>query len=204
MIPSSDQMASDSSPSSSRIRALRARPQAAWTRPAEGREHAQPPVADLIAEALDHDRAVGRHDPRRGLLLAQELDQVGGRPAVEVVVALQHLGVLVDGPAGERADGLAELARPPHAVALPERDGTRQPGGRGDDHPVASDLLDPPGARPEQEGLARPGLIDHLLVQLADPAPVGQSHRVEAAVGDRARVGDRRAGGRPGGPGSCP
>ena len=36
MIPSSDQIASDSSPSSSRIRALSASPQAAWTRPPNG------------------------------------------------------------------------------------------------------------------------------------------------------------------------
>ena len=36
MMPSSDQMASDSSPYSSRIRALSASPQAAWTRPPYG------------------------------------------------------------------------------------------------------------------------------------------------------------------------
>ena len=36
-----------------------------------------------------------------------------------------------------------------------------------------------------------PGLVDHLLVELADPAAVGQVDAVEAAVGDRAGVGDR-------------
>ena len=35
-----------------------------------------------------------------------------------------------------------------------------------------------------------PRLVDHLLVELADPAAVGQVDAVEAAVGDRAGVGD--------------
>ena len=69
------------------------------------------------------------------------------------------------------------------------------PGRRGDDHPVAGDLLDPPGGGAEQEGLARAGLVDHLLVELADPAAVGQVDAVEAAVGDRAGVGDRELAG---------
>ena len=50
------------------------------------RQHAQPPVADLVAEALDDDRAVARQHARRGLLLAQELEQVLRRERVEVVV----------------------------------------------------------------------------------------------------------------------
>ena len=36
-----------------------------------------------------------------------------------------------------------------------------------------------------------PRLVDHLLVELADAAAVGQVHAVEAAVGDRAGVGHR-------------
>ena len=76
MIPSSDQIASDSRPNSSRMRALSASAQAACTRPPYGREDAQPPVADLVAEALDDDRAVARDDARRLLLLAQEVEQV--------------------------------------------------------------------------------------------------------------------------------
>ena len=80
--------------------------------PAERRQHAQPPVADLVAEALDDDRAVGRAPrawppaaragTRRRLFAAR---------GVEVVVALEHLGRLVDRPARERADRLAELLR---------------------------------------------------------------------------------------------
>jgi hypothetical protein len=46
---------------------------------AERREHAQPPVADLVAEALDHDRAVARDHAGRGLLLAEVVEQVARR-----------------------------------------------------------------------------------------------------------------------------
>ena len=59
---------------------------------AERAEHAHAPVADLVAEALDHHRAVAGHHARGRLLLAQELEQVLGRELVEVVVALEHLG----------------------------------------------------------------------------------------------------------------
>ena len=54
---------------------------------AVGREDAQPPVADLVAEPLGDQRAVGRHDAGGRLLLAQEREQVGGGALVEVVVA---------------------------------------------------------------------------------------------------------------------
>jgi hypothetical protein len=38
---------------------------------AVGREDAEPPVADLVAEALEHDRALGGQHARGRLLLAQ-------------------------------------------------------------------------------------------------------------------------------------
>ena len=166
---------------------------------AERGEDAQPPVADLVAEALDDDRPVGRDHPGGLLLLGEELEQVAGRALVEVVVALEHLRRLVDRPPRERADRLAELLGASERVALPERHRAGKAGRRGDDHPVAADLLDAPRRRAEQERLAGAGLVDHLLVELADAAPVGQGDGVEAAVGDRAGVGDRQlAGARPG------
>ena len=66
--------------------------------PAVGRQHAQPPVADLVAEALDDDRAVRWDDARRILLLAQVGEQVRGGERVEVVVGLERLGVLARRP----------------------------------------------------------------------------------------------------------
>ena len=82
--------------------------------------------------------------------------------------------------------------RAPEAVALPERDRAGDARGGRDDHAVARDLLDPPRRGAEQEDLAGARLVDHLLVELADAAAVRKVDRVEAAVGDRARVGDRQ------------
>src|SRR4029079_5082211 len=65
----------------------------------------------------------------------------------------------------------------------------------GDDDAVAGDLLDPPGGGAEQEHLPGPGLVDHLLVELADAAAVGEVDAEEAAVGDRAGVRDRELAG---------
>ena len=88
--------------------------------------------------------------------------------------------------AHERAQRPAELERPSGLVALPER-GLRGLAGRGrDDHPVEGDLLDAPRGRAEHEALADAALVDHLLVELADPGTVGQEHAEQAAVGDRA------------------
>jgi hypothetical protein len=52
------------------------------------------------------------------------------------------------------------------------------------------DLRDPPRAGAEQEGIALPGLVDHLFVELSHPTAVGQNHAVEATVGDSPRIGD--------------
>ncbi len=160
--------------------------------PAEGRENAQTPVADLVAEALDDDRLVGWDDAGGRPLFAQIGDQVLRRQAVEVVVGGQLLRLGIDRLPGELADRPPQLRRPADAVAPPERDGAGGPRRRGDDHPVAGDLLDPPGGRSEEEGLARARLVDHLLVELADAAAVGKVDPVEAAVGDRPRIGHRQ------------
>ena len=100
--------------------------------------------------------------------------------------------------AGERADRRAQLGGPADAVAAPER----QPGGlagRGEDqHAVVGDLGDPPAGRAERDDVARPRLVDHLLVEFADARGLvgvrarGQVHREQPAVGDRAAGGDRQ------------
>ena len=148
--------------------------------PAERREDAQAPVADLVAEALHDDRAVARHDARGVLLLAQEGDQVLRGERVEVVRPGELLRLLLDRPARERADRLAQLLRPADAVALPERHGAGHARRGRDDDAVARDLLDPPARGAEQEDLARPRLVDHLLVELADPAAVREVDREQA------------------------
>ena len=92
----------------------------------------------------------------------------------------------------------APSARPsssgrPGPVALPKR-GLRGFARRGrDDDPIDGDLLDPPRRRAEHEALADPALVDHLLVELADPPAVGQENAEESAVGDRAAALHRDA-----------
>ena len=160
---------------------------------AVGREHAQAPVADLVAEALDHDRAVARQHARGRLLLAQVVEQVARRALVEVVVALAASPASCSTAQRENAPiASPELLRAPDRVALPERHRAGRAGRGRDDHAVAADLLDPPGRGAEQERLPGARLVDHLLVELADAPAVGERDRVQAAVGDRAGVGDRQ------------
>src|SRR5205823_2581342 len=146
---------------------------------------------DLVAESLDHDRPVGRQDARGLALLAEVLDEVARRARVEVVRLLELRRLAVDGPAGELPDSAPELDRAADAVAAPERDRAGRPRCGSADHAVARDLLDPPGGGAEQERLSRPGLVDHLLVELADPPAVGQVDAVEPAIRDRPGVRDR-------------
>ena len=83
---------------------------------AERRQHADAHVAELVAEALDRDRAIGRYGAGVRALLAEVGDQVAGGVGVEVVVGLQPSGgvggvvrELAIELAAERAERLAEL-----------------------------------------------------------------------------------------------
>jgi len=70
----------------------------------------------------------------RGLVGEADLLLTAGANATDpldpTLVALQHLGGLLDRPAREGADGLAQLLRAPDAVALPERHRARDARGR--------------------------------------------------------------------------
>jgi hypothetical protein len=54
---------------------------------AERREHDEPPVAQLVAEALDDDPPVGREGAGRLALVGEVREQVLGGQVVQVVVA---------------------------------------------------------------------------------------------------------------------
>ncbi len=190
---------------------------------AEGRQEADPPVAELVAEALQDDRPVRRQAARRLAFLDQVGEQVGSRPLVEIVVGPQpghgrRLGArpavrLGADFAGERAERPPELDRATHRVALPERDPARLAGCRRDEDPIVGDRLDAPGAGAEQDDFALARLVDHLLVQLAHPpttgttpvarpgrgpiAIVGQVDPEEATIGDRAARRDGHRSGVP-------
>ena len=86
---------------------------------AVGREHAQAPVADLVAEALDDDGAVGRDDARRVLLLAQVVEQVARRQLVEVVVGASFAGSISSAVRASAPISGLQLLRAADAVAVP-------------------------------------------------------------------------------------
>src|SRR4029453_3615624 len=96
--------------------------------------------------------------------------------------------------AEERAECPAELQGAALGVAVPERHLARLAPRRGDQDAVVGDVLDPPGRRPEQEHVADPGLVDHLLVQLAD-APSAGALGADDEDAERASAGDRAPAG---------
>ena len=186
----------------------RQRPGGVHGRAVGGVDH-QPPVAELVAEPLDEDRGVAGHDLGRRDLFADVAHQVGRRVVVEAAVGGARLRG-GDGQGreltGEGPDRLAELGGPTERVALPERQPPRDPRRRRDQHPVVGDVLDAPAGGAQGEDVAHAGLVDHLLVQLADPAAPRSfggracrdlaSHEEdpeEATVGDGAAAGDRQA-----------
>ena len=142
---------------------------------AEGREHAEAPVADLVAEALHHDRAVARHGAGRGGLVLEVGDQVRGGAPVEGALVAQAAGRALGAGrhelAREAPDGLAQLVRAADALALPERDGAGRPGRRRHHDPVAGDLLDAPRGGAEHERLARSGPRRPSPRRARPPAP---------------------------------
>src|SRR4029079_7175473 len=126
---------------------------------AERREDAKAPVADLVAEALDDNGAVGRNRTRGLFLFAQKGEQVPGRTLVQGVPAR----ALADGPFVVEADELArgpadrlpELEGAADAFALPEWDQAGDARSRRDKNAVARDLLDAPGRSAEEKRLGR-------------------------------------------------
>ena len=90
---------------------------------AERAEDADPPVADLVAEALDDDRAVVGHDAGGLGLLVEVLQQVGRGQLVEGVVLTQRRSVA--SPGGELAQLAHEGAERPAELERPARAGRR-------------------------------------------------------------------------------
>ena len=97
----------------------------------ERRQQHEPPVAQLVPEALDDDPPVGRQGADDLPLVLEVGDEVLGRELVEVVVRPQAVGRRL-APAGasvevvldladERPERPTQLDRPAERVAVPER-----------------------------------------------------------------------------------
>ena len=148
---------------------------------AERRQDADAPVAELVAEALDDDRAVVGHGARGLDLLGEVGDEVVGRRARRA--RPRRAGVRAPRsrrvPRSSRVN--APIARPSstgaRACRLPERQLAGLARGGDDDDAVARDVLDAPARGAQQEHLAAARLVDHLLVELADARAVGRGTR---------------------------
>ena len=149
----------------------------------ERREERQPPVAQLVAEALDDDPLVRGQGARSVALVLEVGDEILGRPLVEVVVLPQSLRGISPalGAAAqvrlhlpdERTQRATKLDRAADRVALPERELAGDAGRGADGHAVMPDLEDAPTAGSEHDHVAVHAgaqLVHHLLVELADPA----------------------------------
>ena len=162
---------------------------------AERGEEANAPVAELVAKSLDDKRFVGGEDAGRLALLANIAPKVGGGVGVETVVgaevALLGGGLHSADLADEGAECAAEFDGSPRSIAAPKGHLARLAGCRGDDDPIAGDLLDAPGRSAEEKGLAAACLVDHLLVEFADArTALAEVDREEAPVGNGPRVAE--------------
>src|SRR5439155_7641630 len=162
-------------------------------------------VAELVARALDDDRAVVRDLARRGGLVVEILQEVPRGERVEPLSAgeaRERRGArrgpqLADHP----SDAAPELERPSRGIAAPERHLAGLAGRGRHQDAIVSDLLHAPRRGAEEERLADARLEDHLLVELADArgarllhmgAPrlrtAGQEDPVEPTIGNGAAV----------------
>ena len=167
---------------------------------AERGQDADPPVAQLVAEAFDDDRPIVRDRAPGGFGLFVDVgDEVPRGALVEpdVLTEPAHHVVAPRGAelAREPPDRPAELDRSARTGRLPEGELPVLARRGNHDHAVARDVLDPPGARAEQDDLAAPGLVHALFVQLADPRAVGHEDPEQPPVGDRPARDDRQAPG---------
>src|ERR1035437_2410998 len=172
----------------------------------EGGVYGHPPVANLVTEPFDHDRAVVGDVPGGFTLFVQIGEQVVRGPGIQA--GCSHSGPRLVGAepaelANELPHGAAELGWPAKRVALPERQLAGLAGRRGDQHLVVGDVLDPPRRCAQGEHVADPRLVDHLLVELADTTPGalagGEEYGIQTTVRDGAPLGagSRLAPGRP-------
>jgi hypothetical protein len=165
---------------------------------AEGREHADAPVAELVAGALHEDGAVVRDDAGGSGLVRQVAHQVLGGLPVEIVMGDQALDCGCRRHVPQAADHLtdlpAELERPARLVRLPERHLARLPRRGRDGDPIVGDFLDAPAQAPKRNvsptRLSRPSPRQARRRARGGPRSPSREHAVQPAVGDRAAVDD--------------
>ncbi len=162
----------------------------------------QAPVTEFIPEALEYQGAIVGQVTGSFALLVQVGNEVRCGEFIQALGSEPRRSRLGRGGAELPAVGAerrTELSWPAWRIALPERQPAWLPTGRGDEHLVCGDVLDPPRGRAEDEDVADARLVHHLLVQLAHAPgmPSGtvglaasQEHAEQAAVRNRPAVAD--------------
>ena len=162
-IPSSDQIASTSRPSALAHPSLDRHRPGGVDPAAERRQQADPPVAQLVAEALEHDRAVVGHDPGRLALVVEVGGQVAGRALVELAANRRR-------SAGTRLARRPRPARSGRPRPSPFQNGilpgTPAPATTSTRSRVISSMRHEVAPSRNTSPCAR--LVHHLLVELAD------------------------------------
>ncbi len=166
---------------------------------AERREHADAPVAELVATAFDDDGFVVGHDAGGFGLVGEVTNQVLRRLLVEIVMPHEPLDGGASRQMPQRADELADVSAEfegaPGRVRLPERHLAGLPGRRRDQHAIVRNLFDAPAGSAEQECFSDAALEHHLFVELTDPRAgpsfADEEHAVQTPVRDRTAVDDR-------------
>ena len=180
-MPSSLQSTCAPGPNRSSIRASIAIAHGACTREPNGEStHIRQSPISSRNRSTTTVRSSGTGAGRLHLLL-EVGDEVPRRQLVQADVATESLEGGVAPRASERprerADRAAELDRAARLVAVPERHPPLLAGRGRDDHPVARDVLDAPRRGAEDDHVAAPALVDHLLVELADARPRRRGRR---------------------------
>ena len=140
---------------------------------AETREQAQPEIPHLIAHALENESPIGGNNGG-GLLIEDVPGQIRRGALIERVGGGEHR----DGTRATQGQDLARQGADPFrilhrargAIGFPKRHASSKPGSRGDDHPVALDLVDTPRRGAQHDDVAHPALEDHLFIEFPNPA----------------------------------
>ena len=169
--PSSLHIVSTSTPRSARSFAVDRHAPRRMNAAAERREHADAPVAQLVAAAFDHDVAIARHPAGGRSLVFQVAQQVLGRVGSRLCSSTRRVNAAARGVASSSRVispiSPAELRGPSRAVAVPERHLAGLARRRRHRHAIVRDLVDPPGGGAQDDGVAGAALEDHLFIQLA-------------------------------------
>ena len=169
---------------------------------AEGREHANAPVAQFVAATLDDHRAVVGNRARGRLLVGEKLQKIFSGAGIEIVFRDETGERSGFGQraqfAHQSADAAAEFKRASRPVAFPERHFAGLAGSGRDQYAIVGDVNDAPGGSAQNKCFAGMRLEDHLLIELADAHGlafgVGKKNAIEAAVGNGACVENGQAG----------